>query len=182
MSGIIVYRSSTGSTKQYAEWIAEETGFALHESRDKTIAWETADTVVIGCPIIALKPALDRAKSNMGMSLLGGMLEVLWYPEAVLRWFARRFKPLIRALVVRTAALTNIGPLATEAGDFGPARARSYSILGPCHPGPAVLFTASGFGGDLTVHLGYDGACLDRRSAQTFLSRLAQSFRDVGTP
>jgi len=59
VSGIIVYRSSTGSTKQYAEWIAEETGFSLHESRDKTIPWETPDTVVIGCPIIALKPALS---------------------------------------------------------------------------------------------------------------------------
>jgi len=59
MSGIVVYRSSTGSTKQYAEWIAEETGFALHDSRDKAIPWDASDTVVIGSPIVALKPALS---------------------------------------------------------------------------------------------------------------------------
>ena len=58
MSGIIVYRSSTGSTKQYAEWIAEATGYAAYESRDAKIPWAEADTVVIGSPIIALKPAL----------------------------------------------------------------------------------------------------------------------------
>ena len=59
MSGIVVYRSSSGSTKQYAEWIAEETGYALHDSRDPAITWEGAETVVIGCPIIANRPALS---------------------------------------------------------------------------------------------------------------------------
>ena len=58
MSGIVIYRSSAGSTKQYAEWIAEETGFTLYESRDGSIAWETADTIVIGCPIVANRPVL----------------------------------------------------------------------------------------------------------------------------
>jgi menaquinone-dependent protoporphyrinogen IX oxidase len=58
MSGIIVYRSSTGSTKQYADWIHEETGFPVYESRDKKIPWDGADTIVIGSPIIANKPML----------------------------------------------------------------------------------------------------------------------------
>ena len=57
VSGIIVYRSSYGSTKQYAEWIHDETGFPVFESRDDSIPWD-ADTVVIGCPIIANKPTL----------------------------------------------------------------------------------------------------------------------------
>jgi menaquinone-dependent protoporphyrinogen IX oxidase len=33
-------------------------GYSVHESRDASIPWEGADTIVIGCPIIALKPAL----------------------------------------------------------------------------------------------------------------------------
>ncbi|MBU1049505.1 flavodoxin domain-containing protein [Candidatus Bipolaricaulota bacterium] len=57
MSGIIVYRSSYGSTKQYADWIHEETGFPMFDSRDKAIPWD-ADTVVIGCPVLANKPFL----------------------------------------------------------------------------------------------------------------------------
>ena len=59
MSGIIIYRSSYGSTKQYAEWIGEETGFEIFDSRAKDIPWDS-ETVVIGCPIIANKPFLLR--------------------------------------------------------------------------------------------------------------------------
>ena len=58
MSGIIVYRSTYGSAKQYADWIHEETGFPVYESRDKKIPWDGADTIVIGCPILANKPVL----------------------------------------------------------------------------------------------------------------------------
>ena len=57
MSGVIVYSSSYGSTKQYAEWIRDETGFPMFESNARSIPWE-AKTVVIGCPIIANKPFL----------------------------------------------------------------------------------------------------------------------------
>jgi menaquinone-dependent protoporphyrinogen IX oxidase len=59
VSGIVVYRSSSGSTKQYAEWIAEETGFSIHDSRDTDIPWSGAEAVAIGCPIIANKPFLS---------------------------------------------------------------------------------------------------------------------------
>jgi flavodoxin len=65
MGGIIIYRSTYGSTKQYAEWIREETGFALFDSRDRSIPWDT-DTIVIGCPVIAFRP------------LLGGWIEKHW--------------------------------------------------------------------------------------------------------
>jgi menaquinone-dependent protoporphyrinogen IX oxidase len=58
VSGIIVYRSTYGSTKQYADWISEEIGFPAYDSRSKEIPWDGADTVVIGCPIIANKPFL----------------------------------------------------------------------------------------------------------------------------
>ncbi len=58
MNGIVIYRSSYGSTKQYAEWIAEEAGFSTYDSRDRAIPWDEAETIVIGCPIIANKPFL----------------------------------------------------------------------------------------------------------------------------
>lgn len=57
MSGVIIYRSSYGSTKQYADWIHEETGFPMFDNRDKALDWD-ADTVIIGCPVLANKPFL----------------------------------------------------------------------------------------------------------------------------
>ena len=58
MSGVVIYRTNTGSTKDYADWIAEAMGYTAYESRDKGIPWAEADTIVIGSPIVALKPAL----------------------------------------------------------------------------------------------------------------------------
>lgn len=57
MTGTIIYQSTYGSTKQYAEWIHEETGFPLFSSRDPSIPWN-ADTIVIGCPLMAFRPVL----------------------------------------------------------------------------------------------------------------------------
>lgn len=57
MAGVIIYQSNYGSTKQYADWIHEETGFPVFESRDRSIPWD-ADTIVIGSPLMAFRPAL----------------------------------------------------------------------------------------------------------------------------
>ena len=59
MNGIIIYRTTYGSTKKYAEWIAEETGFALYSSADPEIPWGDANPIVIGCSIMAYKPTLS---------------------------------------------------------------------------------------------------------------------------
>lgn len=57
MTGIVIYQSTYGSTKQYAEWIREETGFKLLESSSASISPDV-DTVVIGSPMVAFRPTL----------------------------------------------------------------------------------------------------------------------------
>lgn len=54
MKGIVIYASCYGSTKTYAEWIGEETGFApvsYKDVRDTDI--QSADAVVIGSWVLA---------------------------------------------------------------------------------------------------------------------------------
>jgi menaquinone-dependent protoporphyrinogen IX oxidase len=59
MKGIIIYKSTYGSTKAYAHWIAEETGFQPHDiKRLKSSDLSAAEQVVIGSPIMAKSPAL----------------------------------------------------------------------------------------------------------------------------
>ena len=54
MSGIILYKSKYGSTKKYAEWLAEETGFAMAET-DKASIRDVSqyDTVILGGGVYA---------------------------------------------------------------------------------------------------------------------------------
>lgn len=69
MGGVIVYKSNYGSTRQYAEWIHEETGFPMYQTKDRGIPWEESSTVVIGSPIMAGKPILARWMQKMWSSM-----------------------------------------------------------------------------------------------------------------
>ncbi len=53
MSGMIIYQSKYGSTKQYAEWIAEETGFDIYTSTHCPDDLQRYDTFVVGCSVVA---------------------------------------------------------------------------------------------------------------------------------
>ncbi len=61
MKGIVIYASCYGSTKTYADWIGEETGFApvsYKDVRDSDI--RSADAVVIGSWVLAHKLFLAK--------------------------------------------------------------------------------------------------------------------------
>ena len=54
MSGIIIYKSNYGVTKQYAVWLGKETGYPAVEIRSlKKKVLLDADTVICGCPVLA---------------------------------------------------------------------------------------------------------------------------------
>lgn len=49
MNGIILYQSEYGSTKQYAEWLSEETGFAIKEvMKDEVAEVLPYDVIILG--------------------------------------------------------------------------------------------------------------------------------------
>ncbi|MBN2737367.1 MAG: hypothetical protein JXR70_10340 [Spirochaetales bacterium] len=61
MKGIIIYKSNYGSTREYAQWLQEETGFkALDFRKVKSNELTNAETIVIGCPIFANRPLLAK--------------------------------------------------------------------------------------------------------------------------
>ena len=103
MNGIILYRSSSGSTKQYAEWIHEETGFPVHDTREKNASWKGADPVVIGCPVIANKPFLKGWIANNWNDLKGKNVALFTTSgadpatEPVLGWVENAFPEAIRS-------------------------------------------------------------------------------------
>jgi len=60
MKGIIVFYSTYGSTKQYAEWISEEIGFPTFSTKDKNIPYGESEIVVVGSPTLMMKPFLSK--------------------------------------------------------------------------------------------------------------------------
>jgi menaquinone-dependent protoporphyrinogen IX oxidase len=52
MQGIIIYKSKYSSTKQYAEWIAEETNFPLRDLKEVTQSDIESREIVVICSYI----------------------------------------------------------------------------------------------------------------------------------
>jgi len=54
MKGLIIYKSNYGATKQYAEWLNEETGFPIADLKAvKKGELIEADLIILGSPILA---------------------------------------------------------------------------------------------------------------------------------
>ena len=71
MAGAIIYYSTYGSTEQYAEWISEDTGYAIHHQKSENIPWDEFDTVVIGSPTLKMQPFLKKWINDIWSSLDG---------------------------------------------------------------------------------------------------------------
>lgn len=52
MGGVILYATKYGSTRTYANWIAEATGLPAKDIRDGRVDLDTPDFFVIGLPVI----------------------------------------------------------------------------------------------------------------------------------
>ena len=61
MKGIIVYKSVYGSSRQYADWLSEDTGFPARDVVNVTQEeLREAEAVVMGCGVMAYRPTLAR--------------------------------------------------------------------------------------------------------------------------
>ena len=59
MKGIVVYKSNYGSTRQYAEWLAEELGVpAVPVGAADPATLAAQELVIVGCPVFAFRPQL----------------------------------------------------------------------------------------------------------------------------
>lgn len=53
MKGIIIFKSKYGSTRQYAEWLQESTGYDLFEVGDEPDNLSSYDVVILACFVVA---------------------------------------------------------------------------------------------------------------------------------
>ena len=71
MKGVIIYKSRYGSTKQYAEWLRDETGFDLYDVKQAPGDLSSYDIVVIGSSVFAGRLALAGWIKKQWPSLQG---------------------------------------------------------------------------------------------------------------
>jgi menaquinone-dependent protoporphyrinogen IX oxidase len=101
MPGIIIYASRYGSTREYATWLQEETGYELYDVKHAPKDFDAYDTVVVATSIMAGRPRLARWIQERWPALRGKRVAVLLVNVTA--------DPAARAQIVPTA-LPDIAP------------------------------------------------------------------------
>ncbi len=127
----------------------------------------------------ATKAQLDRAKKTIGLDIFFLIMLLPALPYFLLRRGSLYLKEKILAFARHNQAMTNIGIIPEQAGNFGHTRAEGYSLLAPTIPGGCLLFTISTYNNVMTLHLGCTEDALDKEDAQAFLHNWKEKFLRV---
>ena len=136
----------------------------------------------LGSPSLALAAAqaqLELEKKHIGLDafFISALLAIL--PYFLVRRLTLRLKEKIARFAHRNQAMTNIGIIPEQTGDFGHAKAEGYSLLAPTVPGGCLLFTVSTYKNVMTVSLGCTEDGLSKEDARNFLQLWKAKFLRV---
>ncbi|MBE9573066.1 MAG: hypothetical protein IMF11_20765, partial [Proteobacteria bacterium] len=152
----------------YANMSSVET---VEESVDKLLDVRTA--------LQSLKPKLDEAKQTLGFGYFWWLLFLAPIPECLIRLIGRRLRKSLIETQNKSHAITNVGVIPENAGDFGHAHVLSYSILPPVSPRPNVFFVMHSFKGALTVNMSFSSKHMKPDTAKAFLEKWRQQFMSL---
>lgn len=168
-----------GYTANLRRWWGEPRGTFGNYS---VVLMHEENTVNLSDPETALarvKRKVDVIKKRIGLDGFWILLQLKCIPYAMIRRLARKLKPKLLAALAQCHAMTNIGIIFEEAGDFGHTQAIGYSFLAPTYPGGLIVYTITTYRNVTTIHLGCGGDVLARPSARRFLNLWRQKMREV---
>ena len=125
------------------------------------------------------KSKVDRVKKTIGLDGFVIMMQLKLLPYFIVRRFFLRLKNTSIDFVNKCHAMTNIGIMFKEAGEFGHTRANGYSILAPTLPGGCIVYTITTYHNVTTIYLGCSENYLKKNTAQNFLLLWRQMLQKV---
>ena len=129
--------------------------------------------------LAATKAQLDQVKKHIGLNSFFVTVLLPALPYFLLRPISLSHKEKLLAFARQNQAMTNIGIIPEQAGDFGHTRAEGYSLLAPTIAGGCLLFTISTYNNVMTLHLGCTEDALNKEDAQAFLCLWKEKFLQV---
>ncbi|CAK8713825.1 Condensation domain-containing protein [Candidatus Electrothrix laxa] len=129
--------------------------------------------------LAATKAQLDQVKKHIGLDSFFVTVLLPALPYALIRQSSLYLKKKILAFARQNQAMTNIGIIPEQVGDFGHTQAAGYSLLAPTVAGGCLLFTISTYNNVMTLHLGCTEDALNKEDAQAFLRLWKEKFLQV---
>ena len=162
----------SGYTVNLRRWWGRPTGTFANMSTICFVISETENLIDVHKAIKALKPKFDKAKKEFGLKELWDLLILKIQPELISRIFSFLFVSVIK----KTHAMTNIGIIPESAGDFGRIKATSYSLIAPPLPGPHLLYTATSYKDNLTIHCNFDGIHIKQKTVKNLMHQFKNNI------
>ncbi|RPH47432.1 MAG: hypothetical protein EHM85_19855 [Desulfobacteraceae bacterium] len=119
--------------------------------------------------LAATKSKLDKLKKWIGLDYFVIPMQVKLLPYFLVSRFFLSLKNKLFEFLKHAHAMTNIGIVFEEAGDFGHTKAIGYSFLAPAFPGGFILYTITTYRNVTTIYLGCSEDYLKKESAKSFL-------------
>ncbi|WPD21392.1 MAG: condensation domain-containing protein [Candidatus Electrothrix scaldis] len=129
--------------------------------------------------LAASKKQLKWVKQGIGIDVFLLSMLTHFVPYVFVQRYALHLKEKLLAFVPHNQAMTNIGIIPQEAGNFGKTKALAYSLLAPTVPGGCQLFTISTYDKVMTLYLGCSEEGLSKDEAQDFLRLWKEKILEV---
>ncbi len=162
----------SGYTANLRRWWGQPEGTFANMSVIRMVAARSEELNDVHQALKTIIPKFNKAKKEFGIKEIWDHVTLMMQPELV----SRVLSFLIAKLTRKTHALTNIGIIPESAGDFGRVKALSYSLLAPPLPSPNVIFTASSFNNNLTIHCNCNKIHMTPETAKKFMARFKENF------
>jgi hypothetical protein len=88
-------------------------------------------------------------------------------------------KEKVLVLLRYNHAMTNIGIVFEEAGDFGHTEALNYSFLAPAGPGGCIIFTITTYRNVTTIYIGCNEDYFRKSTAKIFLNVWKEKILEI---
>jgi len=122
---------------------------------------------------------MNTVKKRIGLDLFAILACLKFMPYFCIRSISISLKEKLLTFLNHNHAMTNIGIVFEEAGDFVHTEALNYSILAPTCPGGCTVFTITTYKNTTTIYIGSDENCFQPETAETFLGLWKQKLVEV---
>ena len=141
---------------------------------------ETRDNLQTPSTALACtKRKVDIIKTFIGLDAFLAMMQLKMTPYFLVMPLSVWLKKKLIAFLKNGHAMTNIGIVFEEAGNFGHTKAIDYSFLAPTFPGGCKIYTITTYKNVTTIHLGCSEDSLRKVSAVNFLQLWKQMMEDL---
>lgn len=168
-----------GYTANMRRWWGEPNGTFGNFSVVLTYDEITANLQNPSMALAATKSKLDKLKKWIGLDWFIIAMIMKLVPYFIASRFFLWIKKKLFELLKNAHAMTNIGIVFVEAGDFGHTKAIGYSFLAPTFPGGCILYTVTTYKNVTTIYLGCSEDYLKKESAKSFLLLWKQTILRV---